>query len=99
MLSLLGPGLDPWSRQRVWMGQAVSPFETMGRRKMRGDDEGGGRCVVMMRADRGWLRFLVQGTLVRIWPFKPASFWNSAGEVSSGLKHYFNEGWVNGLPE
>ena len=23
------------------MGQAVSPFETMGRRKMRGDDEGG----------------------------------------------------------
>lgn len=32
------------------MGQAVSPFETMGRRKMRGDDEGGPWVAPLPRA-------------------------------------------------
>ena len=73
--------------QRVWMGQAVSPFETMGRRKMRGDDEGGPWVAPLPRAGHACSCSRGKILLIILCPLYVRRAWCGVGSHAGETSH------------
>ena len=69
------------------MGQAVSPFETMGRRKMRGDDEGGPWVAPLPRAGHACSCSRGKILLIILCPLYVRRAWCGVGSHAGETSH------------